>query len=87
MPLTSNLGGPVRYVKDRENICLTVNQAKYIYKKVKQESIVDIETIKEEIEEDTLYKDNDNEKEDNPYQNIIINEFDRYNITTSQIEQ
>ena len=32
-PLKSKIGGPVRYVKDRENICLTWKQAKYIYKK------------------------------------------------------
>ena len=33
LPLKSTIGEPVRYVKDRENICLTTDQAKYIYKK------------------------------------------------------
>ena len=33
LSLKSNLGGPVRYVKDRENICLTSDQARYIYKR------------------------------------------------------
>ena len=33
LPPKSNLGGSVRYVKDRNNICLTTDQAKYIYKK------------------------------------------------------
>ena len=32
--LKSKKGGSVRYVKERENICLTVDEAKYIYKKV-----------------------------------------------------
>ena len=88
MPLKSKIGGLVRYVKDRENICLTADQAKYIYKKVEQESIVNVETIKQEIEDDRLDQDNtDNEEEVNPYQNIIVNEFDRENIITSQMEQ
>ena len=34
LPLKSNFGGPVWYVKDRENICLTSDQVRYIYKKV-----------------------------------------------------
>ena len=31
--LNSKIGGLVRYVKERENMCLTMDQAKYIYKK------------------------------------------------------
>ena len=33
LPLRSKIGGPVRYVRERETICLTVDQAKYIYKR------------------------------------------------------
>ena len=87
LPLKSNLGGPIWHVKDRENICLTLDQARYIYKKVEWDSIVNVETIKQEIEDDRLGKDNDNKEEENPYQNVIINEFDRNNIITSQMEQ
>ena len=60
MPLKTNLGGPVRYVQDRENICLTSDQARYIFKKVEQDSIVNVEKIKQEIEDDRLEKNNDN---------------------------
>ena len=68
MPLKLKIGGPVRYVKDREHICLTTDQAKYIYKKVEQEGIVNVETIKWEIEYDRINKDNiENEEEVNPY--------------------
>ena len=31
LPLKSKIGVAVRYVKDKENIYLTVDQAKYIY--------------------------------------------------------
>ena len=43
--------------------------------------------IKQEIEDDRLDKDNSNKEEGNPYQNIIIHEFDRDTITALQIEQ
>ena len=61
------IGGMVRYVKDRENVYLTGDEAKYFYKKVEQESIVNIEMIKQEIEDDRLNEDTDNEEEENPY--------------------
>ena len=61
-----------------------MDQAKYIYKNVDQEGIVNVETIKQEIEDDRLNKDNiDKEEEVNPFGNIIINEFDRENIIAS----
>ena len=60
MPPKSHLGGPVRYIKDRENICLTVHQAKYIHKKVEQDSIVNVGMTKQELEVDRLDKGNDN---------------------------
>ena len=88
LALKSKIGGPVKYVKDKENICLTADQARYIYKKVQQKSIVNIETIKQEIEEDRVNKDNiDSEEEVNLYYNMIINEFDRENVIASQMEQ
>ena len=39
LPLKSRTGVLVRYVKDRENICITVDQARYVYKKIEPESI------------------------------------------------
>ena len=73
-------------MKDKENVCLTADQARYIYKKVAQESIVNVDKIKVEIVEDRLHK-NDIEEEVNPYCNISINEFDRENVIASQMEQ
>ena len=84
----TRIGGLVKYVKDKENIYLTADQARYIYKKVEQKGIVSIDTIKQEIDEDRLREcDIDNEEEINPYYNIITNEFDRGNIIASQMEQ
>ena len=65
-----------------------MDQAKYIYKKVEQESIDNIETTKQKLEDDRLDKDYiDNEEEVNPYKNIIINEFDEEDIIATQMEQ
>ena len=71
--LKSKINGPVRYVKDNENLSLIADHAKYIYKKVEQESTVNIEMIKQEIEDDKLDEYNDDEEVENQYQNIIIN--------------
>ena len=51
------------------------------------EEIVNIDTIKLEIEEDKLSKDNIDDDEVNLYHNIIINNIHRENIITSHMEQ
>ena len=58
MPLNTKIGGPVKYVKDKETIYLTDDQGRHINKKVESESIVNVVTIKQEIEEDKLGTDN-----------------------------
>ena len=50
---------------------LTENQASYVYKKVEQGSIINTETMKEEIKQKKL-TDTDGEK-DNPYKRVILN--------------
>ena len=67
MPLNTKMGRPAIYIKDKEAICLTNDEASHIYKKVELESIINIDTIKQEIEGDKI--DNNNLKEDeiNPY--------------------
>ena len=70
-----------------ENICLAADQARCIYKKVEQKGIVNVDTIKQEIEEDRLNENYIYEEEMNPYHNMIINEFDRENVISSQMEQ
>ena len=51
-------------LKIEENICLTSDQARYIYKKVEWHSMVNVETIEQEIEDESLDKDYDNEEEE-----------------------
>ena len=86
MPLNTNIDGPVRYVKDKEDICLTGDQARHIYKKVESEGIVNVDTIIQEIE-DSIGRDYIDEDEVNPYQEIITNKVEKENIITLQMEQ
>ena len=65
---------------------MTKEQARHIYKKVETEGIVIKDTIKQEMEQDKLSKDNTNDKV-NPYQNIIMHNVYKDNPNTSQMEQ
>ena len=72
MPLKQSSHGLVQYVKDGDNICLISNQARYIYGKVEKDSLVKVEMIEQEIEEDKLGKDSELGKE-SLYQDMNIN--------------
>ena len=87
MSLNTKIGRLVKFAKDKETICLIKDQARHIYKNVELEGIINIDTIKQEIEEDKLGRDNIDDDEVNPYHNILINNIDKENIITSQMEQ
>ena len=84
--MNTKIGGPVKYSKDKEAMCLTKDQARHISNKVESQGIVNVDIIKQEIEEHKLSKDNIDDKV-NPYHNIIINSTDKNNANTSQMEQ
>ena len=65
--LNTEIGGPVKYVNDEETTCKTKDQVRHIYKKVELKGVVNIDTIKQEIEEDKLIKDNIDDGEVNPF--------------------
>ena len=60
----------VRYIPDKEQKCFTEDQARHIYKEVEMDEIINIETIKEEIEDEKMMRNKINEEdtnETNPY--------------------
>ena len=81
MPKTKK-GGWVRFndkitfIPDRER-CLTEDQARYIYEKVETDKIINIETMKQEIEDNKITRngfwEGEDENELNPYQMAILN--------------
>ena len=56
LPFDSKTGGNVKYIKDKDAICLMEDQMRYMYNKVAQGNNLNIETIKQEIEQEKLAK-------------------------------
>ena len=71
LPPNTKIGVSIKYVKDKENICLTTDQTTYSYKRVEQQGVVNVDGIKQKTEGDRLNRnDIDNEREINPHYNI-----------------
>ena len=60
--------------------------ARYIYKKVESENVVNIDRIKQDIEADKLDSNHIEEDEVNTYHDIITNKVEKENIVTLQME-
>ena len=74
--------------KHKDRNCLTPKQTEYIYKKVELGSLINKDTIKEEIDSDAeLDKIDDNSGEENPYKELIVNNVSKIENTLSQMEQ
>ena len=86
LPLNTRKGALVTYVKDKEAKCLTEDQARHIYKKVESDSMININTRKQEIEDDKLNRDRIEEDEINPYQKVVLNNVYREDVKTAQME-
>ena len=49
LSIDDKTGGKVSYIQNKDAICLTENQASYVYKKVEQGNNINTETMKHEI--------------------------------------
>ena len=68
--------------------CLTEDQARHVYKKVEMDKIINIETMKQEIEDDKMTRNRLKEEdmtETNPYQMAILNKVYNNDIKTEQM--
>ena len=70
----------VKYAKD-ENICLTADQTRHIYKTLESEAVVNDDQMMQEIEDEKFTREKDDNI--NPYQKIVVNNIDKDNIKTS----
>ena len=78
----------IRYIPDTERECLTDDQARNLYKMVETDKIINIETIKQDIENDKMIRNRLKEEyntEANPYQIAILNKVSRDKIKTEQM--
>ena len=72
----------------KKQICLAEDQARHVYKKVEIDKIINIETMKQEIEDDKMIRNKLNEEdtiEANPYQTVILNKVYKDDIKTEQM--
>ena len=86
LPFDDKTGGKVRYIQNKDAICLTENQARYMYKRVEQGSSIDTETMKQEIEQEKLVETETDKEHDNPYRRVILNKVYQDEDKTMQIE-
>ena len=93
MPISHKAGGNDGRVGNVNNItqnvkCLMPKQMKYVYKKVELGSLINKETIKEEIDLDMELDRADNDSGDkNPYKELIVNNAIKVENALSQMEQ
>ena len=79
MPFPQKIGGSNRRIGNINSStssveCLMPKQTKYIYKKVELGSLINKETIKEEIDSDVeLDRVGDDSRDENPYKELIVN--------------
>ena len=83
LPLNTKISGQTGYIKDRKAIHLTED---HVYKKTESASIINIDTIEQEIDQEVDEIDDTNGKV-NPYHEIIVNETERDDTIISQMEQ
>ena len=72
----------------RDGNCLMPQQTDFIYKQVELGSLINKETIREELNSEVeLDKIDDNSGDENPYRELIVNNACKIENTLSQMEQ
>ena len=78
----------IRYIPDKQRECLTEDQARHVYKMVETEKIFNIESMKQEIEDDKMIRNRLKEEdstETNLYEMAILNNVSRGDIKIEQM--
>ena len=86
MPLNTKISGQAGCIKDKEAICLMKDQVRHVYKKTESGSVINMDAITQEIDQDVDKIDDTNAKV-NPYCQIIVNKVERDDTIISQMEQ
>ena len=67
---------------------MTEEQAKHVYKKVETDSVINTETLQQEIEQDQeLHRLDDYSRDDSPNRELIINTTEKIDTVKLQMEQ
>ena len=68
------------YIKNEESMCLSEKQANYVYKKVEEGKVINVKTMKHELEQDLDREDH------NLYKRVILNKVYKDEDKTPQME-
>ena len=74
-------------ITNRHKDCLAPKQTDFIYKKVELGTLINRNTLKDEIDTDAdLNKIDDNNGDENPYRELVVNNASRIEILPSPIQ-
>ena len=82
------MGGQINCSKPKDNQYLTKEQARYVYKKVESDSIINADTLQQEKEQEKeLSRTDDTNRDKNPYKELIVNNVEKIEPILTQMEQ
>ena len=88
LPLDFRIGGQSRDSHPTVGQYLTRDQTRYIYEKVETGGIINVDTVKHEIEkEKQLNRMDDDSGEVNPYRELVVNNAEKIEMQKTQMEQ
>ena len=88
LPLDSRIGGQSRDSHPTVGQYLTRDQARHIYKKVETGEIINVNTVKHEVEQEKqLSQMDDDSGEVNQYRELVVNNAEKIEIQKTQMEQ
>ena len=88
LPLDFRIGGQSRDSHPTVEQYLTRDQARHIYKKVETEGIINVDTVKHEVEQEKQLNSMDDEsREVNPYRELVVNNAEKTEMQKTQMEQ
>ena len=87
LPISQGLGRN-KSITPRNTNCLTARQTNFIYKKVELGSLINKNTVKEELDADAKLDRMDNSNGDkNPYRDLVVNNADKVEMSHTPMEQ
>ena len=88
LPLDFRICGQSRDSHPAVGQYLTRDQARHIYKKVETGGIINVDTVKHEIEQEKqLSRMDDDSGEVNPYRELVVNNAEKIEMQKTQMEQ
>ena len=86
LPIEGKTGENMKYIKNKDATCLMEDQTRYMYTKVEHGNNLNIETMKQEIEQEKLAKLETDKENENPYPKVVLNKVYCDENKTMQME-